>query len=109
MGYEKPKYVLDFIINIACLKIIDAYINDDQNEEWQYLWKEAGRSNIPIKNEFVEKHPLFNNETCRYITYGGGPGMYGVKKSEGNCLLCRRADENSSTSLLDMAWKMDSI
>jgi len=81
MGYEKPKYVLDFIINIACLKIIDAYINDDQNEEWQYLWKEAGRSNIPIKNEFVEKHPLFNNETCRYITYGGGPGMYGVKKA----------------------------
>ncbi len=81
-GYENPRHLLDYIINIASLGIVDAYINDDQEEEWQYLWKEAGRSNIPLKNVFIKKHPVFNNETWRYITYGGGPGMYGVEKAE---------------------------
>lgn len=86
-GYEKPKYLMDFIINKASLKIIDAYINDEQNEEWQYLWKEgvAGeppRGNIPIKNSLLP-HPIFGGIRERYITYGGGPGLYNMEKAKG--------------------------
>ncbi|MEM2935097.1 MAG: hypothetical protein QXF32_01885 [Candidatus Thermoplasmatota archaeon] len=81
-GYEKPRHFLDFIINFACLKIVDAYINDDQDEEWQYLWKEIGDSRIPLKNEIIP-HPIFENLSYRYITYGGGPGMYGIKNAKG--------------------------
>ncbi|MEM1513509.1 MAG: hypothetical protein QXW78_05745 [Candidatus Thermoplasmatota archaeon] len=80
-GYEKPRHFFDFIINMACLEIVDAYINDDQDEEWQYLWKEVGDSRIPIKNEIIP-HPIFENLSYRYITYGGGPGMYGIKEAK---------------------------
>ncbi len=82
-GYEKPRHFFDFIINLACLKIVDAYINDDQDEEWQYLWKEIGDSRIPLKNEIIVSHPIFENLSYRYITYGGGPGMYGIKEAKG--------------------------
>ena len=80
-GYEKPRYILDYIINIASLGIVDAYINDEQNEEWQYLWKESGGVNIPIKNILLE-HPIFDGEKERYITYGGGPGLYGMQRAK---------------------------
>lgn len=82
-GYEKPKHFFDFIINSGCLKIVDAYINDDQDEEWQYLWKEIGDSRIPLKNEIIAPHPIFENLSYRYITYGGGPGMYGMREAKG--------------------------
>ena len=81
MGYEKPRHPLDFIINKASLHLIDAYINDGQWEEWQYLWKDGGRSNIPIKQEFHGE--IFNGSIIRYITYAGGPGLYGMKKARG--------------------------
>ena len=80
MGYEHPLHLLDFIINIASLGIIDAYVNDDQDEEWQYLWKEGGRSNIPVKTTILSG-PMFAGMKERYITYGGGPGMYGMKEA----------------------------
>ncbi len=79
LGYEKPRHPLDFIINKAALGFIDAYLNDDQWEEWQYLWKEGGRSNIPIKQEFYGE--LFDGKV-HYLTYGGGPGLYGMKKAK---------------------------
>ena len=79
-GYEKPHHWLDFIINKAALGFIDAYINDDQYEEWQYLWKEGGRSNIPLKNEILGNE-IFAGEKQRYIVYGGGPGLYGTKNA----------------------------
>ncbi|MCD6512764.1 MAG: hypothetical protein J7K61_04105 [Thermoplasmata archaeon] len=82
-GYEKPRHWLDFVLNRAALGLIDAYINDDQWEEWQYLWKEDGRSNIPIKNEIINEvgSKIFAGEKYRYITYGGGPGLYGMKNA----------------------------
>lgn len=82
MGYENPHTLLDFIINIASLRIVDAYINDDQNEEWQYLWKEGGRANIPVKNEIIG-NDIFAGMRERYITYGGGPGLYNMKNAVG--------------------------
>jgi len=81
MGYEHPHHILDFIINIASLDIVDAYINDDQEEEWQYLWKEGGRSNIPVKTEIFGGE-MFGGLKERYITYGGGPGMYGMEETK---------------------------
>ncbi|MBC7128717.1 MAG: hypothetical protein H5T45_03180 [Thermoplasmatales archaeon] len=92
-GYEKPKNFFDFIINLACLKIVDAYINDNQDEEWQYLWKEIGDSRIPLKNEIVSTHPVFDNLSYRYITYGGGPGMYGMEKAKGIAIYADEAME----------------
>ncbi|RLF46906.1 MAG: hypothetical protein DRN29_03950 [Thermoplasmata archaeon] len=79
-GYEKPRCLLDFVLTKAALGFIDAYINDDQWQEWQYLWKEDGRSNIPIKNEILSNE-IFAGEKQRYITYGGGPGLYGMKEA----------------------------
>ncbi|MCD6473716.1 MAG: hypothetical protein J7K47_02250 [Thermoplasmata archaeon] len=81
MGYEKPRYPLDFIINKAALGFIDAYLNDDQWEEWQYLWKDGGRSNIPIKQKLQGE--IFDGTITRYITYAGGAGLYGMKKAKG--------------------------
>ena len=80
-GYEKPRHWLDFVLTKAALGLIDAYINDNQWQEWQYLWKEDGRSNIPIKNELLG-HEIFAGEKWRYITYGGGPGLYGMKEAK---------------------------
>ncbi|HDN95664.1 MAG TPA: hypothetical protein ENG71_01165 [Thermoplasmatales archaeon] len=80
-GYEHPKHWLDFVISKSALGFIDAYVNDDQDEEWQYLWKEGGRTNIPIKNEILGNE-IFAGEKYRYITYGGGPGLYGMAKAK---------------------------
>ena len=76
-GYERPSHILDFLITAASLGLIDAHVNDDQNEEWQYLWKEEGRANIPIRHTLSE-HPIFGGTEHRYLTYGGGPGLYGM-------------------------------
>ena len=92
-GYEKPRHFFDLIINSACLSIVDAYINDDQDEEWQYLWKEIGDSRIPLKNEIVSEHPIFEGLSYRYITYGGGPGMYGMKEAKGIAVYADEAME----------------
>ena len=82
-GYEKPRYILDYIINIASLGIIDAYINDEQNEEWQYLWKESGGVNIPIKNILLE-HPIFNKEKIYNIWRRARLVWDAESKSNGN-------------------------
>ena len=81
-GYENPQYLLDYLINAVSLNLIDAYINDGQREEWQYLWKEEGNANIPLKNEII-RNDIFAGESDRYITYGGGPGLYGMEKARG--------------------------
>jgi len=91
-GYEHPRHLLDFIINIASLGIIDAYVNDDQDEEWQYLWKEGGRSNIPVKTSIIDGK-IFAGMKERYITYGGGPGMYGMKEAKPLALYAEEPSE----------------
>ena len=84
MGYEKPKAAMDYIINKAVLKIANVYINDDQDQEWQYLYKTAGiEGGVPIKCKLAE-HPIFEgypNDT-RIIRYEGGPGIYMANGSD---------------------------
>lgn len=82
LGYEHPSHLLDFLVTIASLGVIDAYVNDDQYEEWQYLWKEEGNANIPIRHS-LSGHPIFGGMERRYITYGGGPGLYGMEDATG--------------------------
>lgn len=78
-GQETPDSLLGSIITQGALKIANIYINDDQTQEWQYLWKDAGEDHIPIALTLDRStHPLFAGyplET-RSLTYGGGPGMY---------------------------------
>lgn len=56
----------------------NVYINDDQDEEWQYLYKTAGiEGGVPI-NCILMHHPIFDEygKNERIIRYEGGPGMY---------------------------------
>ncbi|MCD6573696.1 MAG: hypothetical protein J7K95_06340 [Thermoplasmata archaeon] len=84
MGYEKPNNTADYVINKAVLKIANVYINDDQEEEWQYLYKTAGmEGGVPIECKLM-KHPIFEaypNDT-RIIRYEGGPSMYLANASD---------------------------
>ena len=77
-GIEHPRAPFDLFINAASLDIVDVYLNDDQTEEWQYLWKDTGEDHIPLMTGLDGSHPVFRdyeNDT-RSIVYGGGPGMY---------------------------------
>ena len=85
MGYERPNNTMDYIINDAVLRVANVYINDDQSQEWQYLYKTAGiQGGVPIKCKLNRNHPIFKdywNDT-RIIRYEGGPGMYPANKSD---------------------------
>ncbi len=78
LGFEHPKNFFDYIINAGVLGIANVYINDDQDEEWQYLYKSAGlEGGVPIACELTE-HPIVavSPDNPRIIRYEGGPGMY---------------------------------
>ncbi|MFO8132418.1 MAG: BPL-N domain-containing protein [Thermoplasmatota archaeon] len=77
-GIEHPDGAFDYFINAASLDIVDVYLNDDQTEEWQYLWKDTGEDHIPLLTRVDRSHPVFqeHGSTMRHIVYGGGPGMY---------------------------------
>jgi len=78
-GLETLDSLLASIINKGALKIANVYVNDDQTQEWQYLWKDAGEDHIPLSLALDRSaHPLFEGYPfkTRSITYGGGPGMY---------------------------------
>ena len=78
LGYEHPKTFFDHVINVGVLGIANVYINDDQNEEWQYLYKSAGlEGGVPVACELT-KHPIVavSPDNPRIIRYEGGPGMY---------------------------------
>lgn len=77
-GFERPSDAFDWFINAASLDLVDVYLNDDQTEEWQYLWKDTGRDHIPLLTHVDRGSPIFEayDSDDRYIVYGGGPGMY---------------------------------
>lgn len=84
-GLETPDSLLGSIITQGSLKIANVYINDDQTQEWQYLWKDAGEDHIPIALALDRStHPLFAGYPLgmRSLTYGGGPGMYPAHVSD---------------------------
>lgn len=76
-GIENPESFIDVFINKASLGIVNVYLNDNQEEEWQYLWKDTGEDHIPIQIR-VFNSTIFKGygEDSRFITYGGGPGVY---------------------------------
>ena len=83
-GVEHPETFLDLLINEASLGIVNIYINDNQDEEWQYLWKDTGEDHIPLKTWIDANCSIFKGygEKSRLITYGGGPGMYLANESD---------------------------
>ncbi|HEC77367.1 MAG TPA: hypothetical protein ENI33_08980 [Thermoplasmatales archaeon] len=82
MGFSNKSYEL-----IPLLKIANVYVNDEQYEEWQYLWKSNWRhGGAPIKIKIVENDvPIFEGfyEENRSIRYWGGPGMYDAYGKDG--------------------------
>ncbi len=80
MGYEHPSSTIDRVINGAVLGIAKVYINDDQDQEWQYLYKTGGmEGGVPVKCNLTD-HPIVSAspDNPRIIRYEGGPGMYPV-------------------------------
>ncbi|HDN95560.1 MAG TPA: hypothetical protein ENG71_00640 [Thermoplasmatales archaeon] len=68
------------VLNLSVLKIANIYVNDQQDEEWQYLWKSNWRHGGPPINVYIVKNdvPIFDGFYGGYrsIRYWGGPGMY---------------------------------
>ena len=66
-------------LNPFLLKIANVYVNDEQYEEWQYLWRSNWRyGGVPLKIYInLSENPIFSGfyGTERSIRYWGGPGM----------------------------------
>lgn len=78
LGAVNPSTVIDKIISKGALGIVNVYINDDQDEEWQYLYKSSGvNSGVPVSC-LLSDHPILavSPVNPRAIRYEGGPGMY---------------------------------
>lgn len=91
MGFEHPRNWFQRRVNHGALGLADIYINDRFLGEWQYLLKYGwgsdgdygpGRTASYISvNTTVNEAPdnvIFKDyqESYRYISYAGGPGMY---------------------------------
>lgn len=77
-GMVNPSNLIDRIIDAGVLGIANVYVNDDQDQEWQYLYKSAGlEGGVPIACNITD-HPILNvcPDNPRIIRYEGGPGMY---------------------------------
>ena len=78
LGIGKPSSPFDRVINAGVLAIANVYVDDDQQEEWQYLYKSAGlEGGVPIECNLTS-HPIVgvSPDNPRTIRYEGGPGMY---------------------------------
>jgi len=78
-GFQEEKG-LNRILNYSVLGIANIYVNNQQNEEWMYLWKANWQYGLPpIHILFLpHKNTIFTDFVgeIRNIRYGGGPGMY---------------------------------
>jgi len=77
-GIAHPSSLVDKIIDAGVLGIANLYANDDQSEEWQYLYKSSGiNGGVPIACK-LSNHPIVNVSPTnpRIIRYEGGPGLY---------------------------------
>ena len=83
-GMQNPSTIIDRIIDAGVLGIANVYVNDNQEQEWQYLYKSAGlEGGVPIACE-IKDHPILNvsPDNPRIIRYEGGPGMYPADKTD---------------------------
>jgi len=66
-------------LNPFLLRIANVYVNDEQYEEWQYLWRSNWRyGGVPLKIYInLSENPIFSGfyGMERSIRYWGGPGM----------------------------------
>jgi hypothetical protein len=79
MGFREPGDP-HTVLDGAVLRITNVYVNDQQFEEWQYLWKANWEQGMPpIAITFCHtNNPIFADwyGQNRSVRYGGGPGMY---------------------------------
>jgi len=78
LGIKSPTSPFDRVINAGALAIANVYVDDDQQEEWQYLYKSGGlEGGVPIECNLTS-HPIVgvSPDNPRTIRYEGGPGMY---------------------------------
>lgn len=77
------------MLNFSILKIADVYVNDQQMQEWQYLWKSNWQYGLPPIQMYIPRaqNPIFKGfyESNRAIRYGGGPGMYPADSNDEKC------------------------
>jgi len=87
MGFNE-KLSINNVLGMSTLGIANVYVNDQQGEEWQYLWKSNWKYGLPPINVYIPDsgNPITGNfyDSYRNIRYGGGPGMYpaGVKNDK---------------------------
>jgi len=84
-GYEDPDNWFENEVNKGVLRIANIYLNDDFDEELQYLLKESewvsprfGQIPIEVKINREVSNPIFLpfEKNVFNISYGGGAGMY---------------------------------
>ena len=77
MGFDGG---INGLMNPFLLKIANVYVNDEQAEEWQYLWKSNwDEGGVPVGIFIIPSdNPIFHGfyGEKRSIRYWGGPGMY---------------------------------
>ncbi len=91
LGYKTANSLFERYINRYTLKLIDVYINDDFDEEWQYLLKLSYSERlsdvfgIPVPVNIVNEE-LMGMKGKRIIIWCGGPGIY-IKNSTKQSIL----------------------
>jgi len=83
-GFQEKKG-LNRILNYSVLGIANIYVNNQQNEEWMYLWKANWQHGLPPIHIslLTNENSIFQGvmEDIRNIRYGGGPGMYAAPET----------------------------
>jgi glutamine amidotransferase-like uncharacterized protein len=78
LGLTSASNLIDRVINAGSLGIANVYVNDHQDQEWQYLYKSSGlEGGIPVSCTLTD-HPIVSVSPTnpRVIRYEGGPGLY---------------------------------
>lgn len=88
MGFNEGLSI-NSMLSISTLGIANVYVNDQQGEEWQYLWKSNWKYGLPPVNVYIPDsgNPVMEGfyGTYRSIRYGGGPGMYPAGVENNKC------------------------
>ncbi len=85
MGFREPPGP-NTLLNLSILRIANVYVNDEQGEEWQYLWRSNWQyGGLPL-NVYIppNDNPIFEGlyGNVRSIRYWGGPGMYDAERDD---------------------------
>ncbi len=78
MGFQE-QWSVNAVLNMSTLGIATVWVNDQQREEWQYLWKANWEQGMPPVDVAIapSSNPIFEGwyGRRRSMRYGGGPGM----------------------------------